>query len=43
MLGRIGVEGDTVQVGSVRLIVHTAGRRRIKKIKIIRLEEQADS
>lgn len=43
MLGRIGVEGDTVQVGAVRLIVHTAGRRRIKKIKIIRLEEQADS
>lgn len=42
MLGRIGVEGDTVQVGDIRLIVHTAGRRRIKKIKIIRLDEQAD-
>jgi len=34
-LGRIGMEGDIVQVGDVRLIVHTAGRRRIKKIKII--------
>lgn len=43
MLGRIGVEGDTVQVEGARLIVHTAGRRRIKKVKIIRLEEQSDS
>lgn len=43
MLGRIGVEGDMVQVGGARLIVHTAGRRRIKKVKIIRLEEQSDS
>lgn len=43
MLGRIGVEGDTVQVGGVRLIVHTAGRRRIKRVKIIRLEEQPES
>ena len=43
MLGRIGVEGDTVQVAGARLIVHTAGRRRIKKVKIIRLEEQSDS
>lgn len=43
LLGRIGVEGDTVQVGSARLIVHTAGRRRIKKVKIIRLEEPAES
>lgn len=43
MLDRIGVEGDTVQVGGVRLIVHTAGRRRIKKVKIIRLEERAES
>lgn len=41
-LGRLGVEGDTVQVGDIRLIVHTAGRRRIKKVKIIRLEVQAD-
>ena len=41
-LGRLGVEGDTVQVGDIRLIVHTAGRRRIKKVKIIRLELQAD-
>lgn len=42
-LGRIGVEGDTLQVGDARLIVHTAGRRRIKKVKIIRLEETAES
>jgi CBS domain containing-hemolysin-like protein len=42
MLGRIGVEGDTVQVGDIRLIVHTAGRRRIKKVKIIRLDVHAD-
>lgn len=35
LLGRIGVEGDEVSVGAVRLIVHSAGRRRIKKIKII--------
>ncbi len=42
MLGRIGVEGDTVQVGEIRLIVHTAGRRRIKKVKIIRPEVHAD-
>ncbi len=41
LLGRIGVEGDTVQVGDIRLIVHTAGRRRIKKVKIIRLDEHA--
>ncbi len=43
MLGRIGVEGDTVQIGDIRLIVHTAGRRRIKKVKIIRLDAQAAS
>lgn len=42
-LGRIGVEGDTLQIGGVRLIVHTAGRRRIKKIKIIRLDTAAES
>ena len=42
-LGRIGIEGDTVDVGDVRLIVHTAGRRRIKKVKIIRLEEKVES
>lgn len=42
-LGRIGVEGDTIQIGGVRLIVHTAGRRRIKKVKIIRLEDTAES
>ncbi len=43
ILGRIGVEGDTVLVDGARLIVHTAGRRRIKKVKIIRLEEKAGS
>ena len=43
MLGRIGVEGDTVQVGDIRLIVHTAGRRRIKKVKIIRPDVNADA
>ena len=42
-LGRIGVEGDTIQIGGARLIVHTAGRRRIKKVKIIRLEDTAES
>jgi CBS domain containing-hemolysin-like protein len=42
MLGRIGVEGDSIQVGDIRLIVHTAGRRRIKKVKIIRLDLHAD-
>ncbi len=42
MLGRIGVEGDSIQVGDIRLIVHTAGRRRIKKVKIIRLDVHAD-
>ena len=43
MLGRIGVEGDSVVVGGARMIVHTAGRRRIKKVKIIRLEDKAAS
>jgi len=42
-LGRIGVEGDTLQLGNMRLIVHTAGRRRIKKVKIIRLDLAAES
>jgi CBS domain containing-hemolysin-like protein len=42
ILGRIGVEGDTIQVGDIRLIVHTAGRRRIKKVKIIRTDLHAD-
>jgi len=42
-LGRIGAEGDTVQIGDVRLIVHTAGHRRIKKIKIIRPGSPAES
>ncbi len=40
-LGRIGAEGDSVQIGDTRLIVHTAGRRRIKKVKIIRLDKTA--
>lgn len=41
MLGRLGAEGDMVKVGDVRLIVHTAGRRRIKKVKIIRRADKA--
>ncbi len=35
LLGRIGTEGDLVTVGDVRLIVQSAGRRRIKKVKIV--------
>ncbi|MCB2216167.1 hemolysin family protein [Desulfofustis glycolicus] len=35
LLGRIGTEGDLVTVGEVRLIVQSAGRRRIKKVKIV--------
>lgn len=35
LLGRIGVEGDTVTLGDVELTVHSAGRRKIKKIKIV--------
>jgi CBS domain containing-hemolysin-like protein len=35
LLGRIGTEGDLVTIGDVRLIVQSAGRRRIKKVKII--------
>ncbi|MBE0585566.1 MAG: HlyC/CorC family transporter, partial [Desulfofustis sp.] len=35
LLGRIGTEGDLVTVGDVRIIVHSAGRRRIKKVKIV--------
>ncbi len=41
MLGRLGAEGDMVKVGDIRLIVHTAGRRRIKKVKIIRQADKA--
>lgn len=41
LLGRIGTEGDLVTVGDVRLIVQSAGRRRIKKVKIV-LPAQAD-
>ena len=39
-LGRLAVEGDSVMVGDVQLVVHTAGRRRIKKVKIIKPEEK---
>ena len=35
LLGRIGTEGDLVTIGDVRLIVQSAGRRRIKKVKIV--------
>jgi CBS domain containing-hemolysin-like protein len=41
MLGRLGAEGDMVKVGDIRLIVHTAGRRRIKKVKIIKPVDKA--
>ena len=34
-LGRLAVDGDSVSVGDVELIVHSAGRRRIKKVKVI--------
>ena len=34
-LGRLAREGDSIKIGNVELIVHLAGRRRIKKIKII--------
>lgn len=34
-LGRLGAEGDTVRLGEVSLTVHTAGKRRIKKVKIL--------
>jgi CBS domain containing-hemolysin-like protein len=39
-LGRLAAEGDSVMVGDVQLVVHTAGRRRIKKVKIIKPEEK---
>lgn len=35
LLGRLGAEGDTVIVGDVQMTVHSAGRRKIKKIKIV--------
>ena len=35
-LGRLPKEGDNVQIGDIELIVHTAGRRRIRKVKVIR-------
>ena len=40
-LGRLAVEGDRVKIGNVELVVQLAGRRRIKKIKVIRSEEGA--
>jgi CBS domain containing-hemolysin-like protein len=39
-LGRLAVEGDSVMIEDVQLVVHTAGRRRIKKVKIIKPEER---
>jgi len=39
-LGRLAVEGDSVMIEDVQLVVHTAGRRRIKKVKIIKPEEK---
>jgi len=35
MLGRIGIEGDSVRVGDVLLFVHQAASRKIKRVKII--------
>jgi len=43
MLGRLGVEGDEVIVDGVRLTVHSAGKRRIKKVKIFCPTVKADS
>ena len=34
-LGRLAREGDSVQAGDVQLIVSSAGKRRIKKVKVI--------
>jgi CBS domain containing-hemolysin-like protein len=33
-LGRLGVEGDQIVVGDVTITVHSAGKRRIKKVRI---------
>ena len=33
-LGRLAEEGDIVRIGDVELLVHSAGRRRIKKVRI---------
>ncbi len=40
LLGRLGAEGDMVRVDGVQLIVHSAGRRKIKKVKIVLPEGQ---
>ena len=34
-LGRLARDGDSVKIGDVELIVHTAGKRRVKKVKVI--------
>jgi CBS domain containing-hemolysin-like protein len=42
-LGRLGAEGDRVEVDGHTLVVQVAGKRRIKKVKIIRDTVGADS
>ncbi len=37
-LGRLAEEGDSVVVGGVELMVHTAGPRRIEKVKVVTRE-----
>jgi len=34
-LGRLASEGDSLKIGDVELIVQNAGRRRVKKVKIV--------
>lgn len=34
-LGRLAVAGDSVMIGEVELVVHSAGRRRIIKVKVV--------
>lgn len=41
-LGRLGLEGDSVVIGDVELVVHSAGKRRVKKVKIIKSSEEGD-
>ena len=42
-LGRLARDGDSVMIGDVELIVHTAGKRRVKKVKVIRpVVEESD-
>ena len=38
-LGRLGTEGDTITVGDVEMQVHSAGKRRIKKVRITSTKE----